>query len=172
MIQERVSQGPEVVARVLMHQPDRVSAAWRRLRYAQGRKGDLPCNLLDTLVEPFVREIGKRIAGGDQSPWTRTQGVLRVSPERGVRALYEEFSALRRCLQDTVEVLGGGPRERSIVNSAIDEAVDSAIAIARQFEDPHAAGPMLPFGGLVVEFYEQAKPTLRAVTRDEMEAVQ
>ncbi len=58
------------------------------------------------------------------------------------------------------------------MNSAIDEAVDSAIAIARQFEDPHAAGPMLPFGGLVVEFYEQAKPALRAVTRDEMEAVQ
>ncbi len=57
---------------------------------AQGRAALLP--LLDTLVEPFVREIGKRIAGGDQSPWTRTQGVLRVSPERGVRALYEEFS--------------------------------------------------------------------------------
>lgn len=150
--------GPKSVARVLIEQPDRVTAAWRRLCYAQGKKGEVPSNLLETVVEPFVREIGHRLAGGDQSAWSRTRGVLRISPERGVRRLYDEFATLRRCLQDVVEVLGGGMRERAVVNAALDEAVDSAVALARQFEDPDAEGPVVPFGGLVVEFYEQAAP--------------
>jgi hypothetical protein len=52
------------------------------------------------------------------------------------------------------------------VNAAVDEAVDSAVAIARQFENPTADGPLVPFGGLVVEFYEQAMPARRADTRE------
>lgn len=160
-MQER--NGAEAVARVLVERPDRVAAAWRRLRYAQGKQNEVPSNLLDPLVEPFVREIGAHLAGSDVSPWSRTVGVLRISPERGIHALYDEFATLRRCLQDAVEVLGGGPRERALVNIALDEAVDSAIALARQLDDPSTEPPLIPFGGLVVEFYERAAPRAQVV---------
>lgn len=150
----KLSKGPEAVARVLVQQPDRVAAAWRRLRFSQGPRGEVKQNLLDNVIEPFVREIGHMLAGEGGKPWTRTQSVLRLSPDRGVRAIFEEFAALRRCLHDTVEVLGGGLRERVGVNEAIDEAVDSAVALCLRMTDPSAPAPKVPFGGLVVEIYE------------------
>ncbi len=144
-------------ARVFSAQPDRVAAAWRRLRYAEGKKGEVPNNLLDNMVEQFVSEVGRSLAGARGSAWTRTQGVLRVSVDRGARGLYEEFSALRRCMVDALDVLGAGAEERAVVNQALDEATQSAVALAQRFTDPDADAPEVPFGGLVVEYFERAQ---------------
>jgi hypothetical protein len=145
-------------ARVFSQQPDRVAAAWRRVRYAEGRKGEVPHNLLDDVVEPFICEVGRSLAGDPSSAWGRTRAVLRLSPERGVRALYEEFAALRRCLVDALEVLGGSEEDRTTINRAVDEAVDSAVAYFQRLSDASADAPRVSFGGLVVEFFERTRP--------------
>ena len=147
--------GAAAVARVFTQQPDRVAAAWRRVRYAQQKDGGSPQNLLDDVVEPFIRAVGGSLAGDKLSAWARTGGVLRLSVDRGPRALYDEFTALRRCLVDAMEVLGGGDSERSVVERSVDEAVDSAVALAQRMSDPSAAGPRVPFGGLVVECFDR-----------------
>ena len=152
------------VARVFTQQPDRVAAAWRRVRFAQAKHTAVPSNLLDNVVEPFVRELGSYLAGKPGSPWSRTSGVLRISPERGARGLYEEFAALRRCLQDALEVLGGDGSQRAAVNAALDEAVDSSVALFQLTQDPTGESPRVPFGGLVVEFFENAAAPAQEAT--------
>lgn len=144
------------VARVFTQQPERLAAAWRRVRCMGGAQAHPPQSLLDGLVEPFIREVGMNLAGADTSAWMRTRAVLRLSPERGARALYEEFALLRRCMVDAVEVLGGGDSERAVVNRSVDEAVDSAVALLHRLKDVMAEGPRVPFGGLVVEWYERS----------------
>ncbi|KFE70819.1 hypothetical protein [Hyalangium minutum] len=144
------------VARVFTQQPERLAAAWRRVRCMGGSQAHPPQSLLDGLVEPFIREVGMNLAGANSSAWTRTRAVLRLSPERGARALYEEFALLRRCMVDAVEVLGGGDSERAVVNRSVDEAVDSAVALLHRLRDVAAEGPRVPFGGLVVEWYERS----------------
>jgi ABC-type uncharacterized transport system ATPase subunit len=143
------------VARVFTQQPDRLAAAWRRVRCLGTSQVQPPDSLLDGLVENFIREVGLSLAGLESSPWSRTRAVLRLSPERGARGLYDEFAVLRRCLVDAVEVLGGGDPERAVVNRALDEAVDSAVALQQRLVDAGAEGPRVPFGGLVVECFER-----------------
>lgn len=147
--------------RVFRQRPERIAAAWRRVRQAEGPPREGGLNLLDELVEPFVREVGDALAGTPGSPWSRTRGVLRLSMERGVRGLYDEFASLRRCLNDAVDALDGGPLERALINGAVDEAVDSAVAEYQRLENPAAPAPEVRFGGLVVELYErpQKRPT-------------
>jgi len=157
-------------ARVFAQQPDRVAAAWRRVRYAEGRKGEVPHNLLDDVVEPFICEVGRGLSGNPGSAWARTRGVLRLSPERGVRALYDEFAALRRCLVDALEVLGGTDEDRNTINRAVDEAVDSAVASFQQLSDGRAEAPRVPFGGLVVEFFERPSPARTRATPERLRA--
>ncbi len=155
---ERTEQGTRAagVARVFSQQPHRIAAAWRRMRHAERLGNTAVAGLLDSLVEPFIRELGNCLAGqGPQSAWSRTRAVLRLSRERGARALHEEFATLRRCLVDAVEVLGGGDVERGEVNRAVDEAVDSAVALLQRLEDPAFEPPRVPFGGLVVEHFER-----------------
>jgi hypothetical protein len=142
------------VARVFLKQPERIAAAWRRVRYAQSRAGLSAAHLIDGVVEPFVREVGQALLGTPGSPWSRTRGVLRISPSRGARGLYEEFTALRRCMTDALEALGGGQEERRTLAAALDDAVDSAVAACQQLQDPRAEPPRVPFGGVVVELYE------------------
>jgi hypothetical protein len=148
------SKGAVGVARVFTQQPDRLAAAWRRVRCIGGSKLHPPQSLLDGLVEPFIREVGRTLDGESTSPWARTHAVLRLSQERGARGLYEEFALLRRCMVDAVEVLGGGDPERAVVNRAVDEAVDSAVALLQRLVDASAEGPRVPFGGLVVEWFD------------------
>ncbi|SEU37154.1 hypothetical protein [Stigmatella erecta] len=143
------------VARVFTQQPDRLAAAWRRVRCTGSAQHMPPQGLLDALVEPFIREVGLSLAGNESSAWSRTRAVLRLSPERGARSLYEEFAVLRRCMVDAVEVLGGGDAERAVVNRAVDEAVDSSVALLQRLIDTSADGPRVPFGGLVVEWFER-----------------
>ncbi|MFY1824585.1 hypothetical protein ACN47A_01600 [Myxococcus fulvus] len=145
------------LARFFRHQPDRIAALWRRMRMtAHDSDGSqTPLNQLDGLVEPFVQELGVTLEGDDTSPWSRTKAVLRLSPERGARALHEEFSALRRCLVDAAEVMGGGDWEKERINRAVDEAVDSAVALLQRLRDSRVEGPRVPFGGLVVEYFER-----------------
>lgn len=152
-----------VLARFFRHQPDRVAALWRRMRLATETDGpEASLGQLDGLVEPFIREVGRTLEGEQQSAWSRTRAVLRLSPERGTRALYNEFAALRRCLVDAAEVLGGGDWERERINCAVDEAVDSAVALLQRLKDPRADGPRVPFGGLVVEYFERPSRVKRA----------
>ncbi|WNG48512.1 hypothetical protein F0U60_33605 [Archangium minus] len=158
---ERARRGAGV-ARVFAGQPERLAAAWRRVRFAEARKdGTPPCNQLDSVVEPFVREIGRNLEGKDGSPWSRTRAVLRLAPRRGARALHEEFAALRRCLVDAVETLGGGDAERAVVNQAVDEAADSAVAMMERLGNPIAPRPRVPFAGLVVQFFDKSRIAAR-----------
>ncbi|MFP2912748.1 hypothetical protein ACLESD_48620 [Pyxidicoccus sp. 3LFB2] len=107
-----------VLARFFRQQPDRIAALWRRMRLATEAEGSVHVlGQLDGLVEPFIREVGRTLEGEETSPWSRTRAVLRLSPERGARALYDEFAALRRCLVDAAEVLGGGDWERERINA-------------------------------------------------------
>ncbi len=143
------------VARVFTQQPDRLAAAWRRVRCMGSSQLHPPQSLLDGLVEPFIHEVGLSLIGDPTSPWSRTRAVLRLSSERGARGLYDEFAVLRRCLVDAVEVLGGGDPERAVVNRSLDEAVDSAVALLQRMKDASAEEPRVPFGGLVVEWFDQ-----------------
>jgi len=141
------------IARVFAQQPDRVAAAWRRLRYAAVPDGLQRNNLLDDVAEPFVREIGAALEGAPGSPWGRTQAVLRISRARGAVALWEELTALQRCLLDACDALGGSDLERQLIMVAVEEAVGSAHAHYRHLFEG-APPPGLVFGGLVVEQYE------------------
>ncbi|MFE8597626.1 hypothetical protein KYC5002_19160 [Archangium violaceum] len=144
------------MARVFAGQPERLAAAWRRVRFAEARKdGGPPRNQLDSVVEPFIREVGRKLEGKEGSPWSRTRAVLRLEPGRGARALHEEFAALRRCLVDAVEALGGGDAERAVVNQALDEAVDSSVALMERLGNPLAPRPRVHFAGLVVQLFEK-----------------
>ncbi len=146
------------IARVFEGQPERLAAAWRRMRLAEARKnGTPPLNQLDSVVEPFIREVGRSLEGKEGSPWSRTRAVLRLAPRRGTRVLHEEFAALRRCLVDAVETLGGGDAEREVVNRALDEAADSAVAMMERLANPLAPKPRVPFAGLVVQFFERSE---------------
>jgi hypothetical protein len=152
---ERARRGSGI-ARVFEGQPERLAAAWRRVRYAETKKeGSPPRNQLDGVVEPFIREVGRSLEGKEGSPWSRTRAVLRLAPKRGARALHDEFAALRRCLVDAVETLGGGDEERAVVNQALDEAVDSAVALMERLANPLAPRPRVPFAGLVVQFFDR-----------------
>jgi hypothetical protein len=145
---------------VFAEQPERLAAAWRRVRFAENKKeGRAPRNQLDSVVEPFIREVGRSMEGKEGSPWSRTRAVLRLAPKQGARALHEEFAALRRCLVDAVEALGGGDEERTVVNRALDEAVDSAVALMERLINPTAPRPRVPFAGLVVQFFERSQPS-------------
>jgi hypothetical protein len=150
-----------VLARFFRQQPDRIAALWRRTLLS-AQESDAPqMSQLDGLVEPFIREVGRSLEGEESSAWSRTRAVLRLSPERGARALYDEFAALRRCLVDAAEVLGGGDWEREQINRAVDEAVDSAVALLQRLRNPRADGPRVPFGGLVVEYFERPSQARR-----------
>lgn len=161
------------VARVFAEQPERLAAAWRRVRFAETRRaGRALRNQLDSVVEPFIREVGRSMEGREGSPWSRTRAVLRLAPRHGARALHEEFATLRRCLVDAVEALGGGDEERTVVNRALDEAVDSAVALMERLTNPAAPRPRVPFAGLVVRFFERSQPTrVQPVTGEERGAV-
>jgi len=156
------------VARVFAGQPERLAAAWRRARFAEARKeGAPPRNQLDSLVESFIREIGHTLEGKEGSAWSRTRSVLRLSSQRGPRALNEEFAALRRCLLDAVETLGGGDSERAVVNNAVDEAAISSADLLEHLGDPFAPKPRVPFAGLVVHSFEKRAPVReQAITGD------
>lgn len=164
---ERAQRGAGV-ARVFMGQPERLAAAWRRVRYAETKKdGSSVRNQLDGVVEPFIREVGRSLEGKEGSPWSRTRAVLRLAPKRGARALHEEFAALRRCLVDAVETLGGGDAERGVVNRALDEAVDSAVALLERLGNPLAPRPRVPFAGVVVQFFDRPESARVKPTGDE-----
>ncbi len=155
-------------SRLFVDQPDRIAAAWRRsLGIRRPRRHR---HLLDCVVEPFVREVGEALAGAAGSPWSRTRGVLRVSADRGVSALLEEFSALRRCMDDALESLASSAEERATVRYALDEAQHAALALHDLTFDPGAEQPLVRFGGLVVEFFEQAAGAPR-ITEPELAAV-
>src|SRR5919106_3484339 len=96
---------------LFIERPERIAAAWRRERYQEAARGSSARNLLDDVVEDFIRQIGHTLAGDAGSAWGRTTGVLRLSVARGTRALCEEFGTLRGCLLTALKVLDASPRE-------------------------------------------------------------
>jgi hypothetical protein len=150
--------------RLFAGQPERLAAAWRRERFGTRGESLVPENLLDGVVEDFIRQVGLSLDGAPHRPWARTRGVLRLSVTRGARGLQEEFGALRRCLLDALEVSGGTADQVEEVNLAVDEAFESALGLHRRLLDPRAPGPRHPFGGLVVEIVEaRARPAAAEV---------
>jgi hypothetical protein len=146
--QEQI-RGSGAVARVFLERPDRLAAAWRRLRRDAGGE-----NVLEDVVESFIREVGASLQGVQGAAWSRTTGVLRLSQHRGRSSLEQEFHMLQRCLIAAGEVLGGSARDRAVIVSAIEEARESALATYRQLFES-GSEPSVHFGGLIVERYEQ-----------------
>ena len=147
-------------ARVLVRQPDRVAAAWRRIRSAQSGSGRPLHNMLEDMVEPFLREIGLALEGAPGSPWSRTHGVLRLAPARGALALAQEFESLENCLEDALEVLHADRPQQARTRAAIHEAHRSALTLLQRLQDARVPPPLVPFGGLVVEHFETELPPL------------
>lgn len=145
-------------------QPDRLAAAWRRERYTETPAGTSTQNLLDNVVEEFIRQIGRTLSGAVGSPWSRTRGVLRISVARGTTALIEEFGTLRRCLVDAMRVVGAEERDERVVEKAIEEAAECAVAYWRRLHNPMMPRSRAHFGGLVVEIVEP-QPPMHASTR-------
>ncbi len=154
----QVKQTSLSAARVFSQQPDRVAAAWRRVRLVQATQGAPAHNLLDDVVEPFIRELGRSLEGAPGSPWARTRGVLRISHERGPGALQAEFFTLLRCLGDALDALGAPPSQQRLIRSAVREGMDSALAHAIHLAEPSLPVPDVSFGGLIVELFER-RPT-------------
>ena len=148
-------------AKLFIEQPERLAAAWRRVRYtAMGHRG-FPDNLLDGCIDDFVRQIGHSLRGLNGEAWSRTRGVLRLSLGRGRRALQDEFSALRQCLIDALMVVDAETSEHAIVERSVQEALESCIAMSRRLVNPELPLPRVAFGGLVVELIEcQPRPRL------------
>ncbi len=158
---------------MFMEQPERLAAAWRRARFAEeGKEGPPPRNQLEGVVEPFIRELGRSLGGTEGSPWSRTRAVLRLAPGRGKEALRQEFESLRRCLRDAVAALGGSEEEGALVERALDEASEAALAQLERLTNPLAPRPGVPFAGLVVRVFERppsARP--RGLSRTGREAM-
>ncbi len=167
----RVAENTSRVANVFRMRPERVAAAWRRLRSAQHRR-DQPLNLLiDGVVVSFIRALGEQMNGSPKSPWSQTEGLLRLSSVRGTRGLYDEFGTLRQCLVDAAEVLDGSLQERQLIDRAIDEAVDASVAMQQRLVNPQAEAPRIQFRGIVLEMFERppadaqvTDPMVRTVT--------
>ena len=162
------------VARAFTGQPERLAAAWRRMRFAEARRDGMPPrNQLDSVVEPLIREVGRSLEGSEGHAWGRTSAVLKLAPGRGVKALKDEFAALRRCLLDAVETLGGGDAELAVVGQELDEAETSATALMEHLGNPfYSPKPALPFTGLVVQLFEKpAAAKARTQTAEEQRAV-
>ncbi|MGA9524278.1 MAG: hypothetical protein WBV82_22680 [Myxococcaceae bacterium] len=152
------------------NQPERLAAAWRRVLYSRAGNEGVPDNLLDGVVEDFIRQTGRALEGVTGDAWNRTRGVLRISTTRGVRALIDEFGALRRCMLDALNVLGAPPNEASTVAHCVQQAAESAAAYHRRLIDPGAPAPKVHFGGLVVEVVEPRKPPVLVLQPSRSEA--
>ncbi len=144
--------------RFLDQQAARLAATWRRIRRTQTGEGPPAVQMLDGVVEPFLRQLAASLRGADGSAWARTRGILRLSPARGVEHLNLEFDALGVCLSGTLSTLGAPPPVRSLVLEQLREARASAKVLLKRLRDPAAPGPQVPFGGLVVECFEAARP--------------
>lgn len=149
-----------------MLQPEHVAGAWRQARAGFVLETQGGMSLLEDVVDSFVREVGNLLNGAAGSPWSRTQGVLRLSPMRGVRGLREEFLQLRQCFSDALTRLRADDVDRMRTLEAVDSAEAAAEAMLVALDDAHALAPAVPFGGLVVELVEHAPHALDVEVRD------
>ncbi|MGQ0508227.1 MAG: hypothetical protein ACT4TC_23255 [Myxococcaceae bacterium] len=127
--------------------------------------GAIASNLLDNVIDFFIREIGNQLEGAPGMAWARTSGVLKVSPERGEESLATEFDDLLHCLEDVVDGVSGSPEERVLVHRCIDEASASAASLHQHVIEGSIESPLaIPFGGVVIEFFEDAVAQQQNVT--------
>jgi hypothetical protein len=132
-------------------EPERLAAAWRRERAATEGGDRSPNNLLEGVIESFVRQIGLGLSGIDGSPWGRTMGVLRVSAHCSSEKICDEFGALSRCLLDALGAMAAPSHESARVIRYIVEAAESMVTLHRRHFDHLGPEPAVPFPGLVVE---------------------
>jgi hypothetical protein len=150
-------QRSAVVARVLARRAERLAAVWRQVRFSEVMLSGRPwMNQLDGVVESFIHELGRTLAGEAGSTWSRTRGLLRLAPQRGRKALLDEFATLRRCLSDAVSMFGGHSGDHAAVEQSLQEAQDSALALLDAMEQPGMPAPQVRFGGLVIRLFEHA----------------
>jgi hypothetical protein len=142
------------VAHTLIEYADRIATSWLHICRFTWPDRDWPW-LIDGLVEPFVVAIGHRLSNKPGEPWTKTAGVLRLSPRRGEKPLCDEFGVLRRCLHDACDVLDGDRRDRQLIDRAIAQGLHSALTLQAQLSTPRLPGPVVPFGGIVIELFER-----------------
>lgn len=148
------------VGRLLVEKPDRVAIAWRKVASAAG----IPARtMLDEVVVPFVREIGRSLQGEPGSAWSRTRAVLRLDPARGPDGLFAELAALKRCLEDVLDVLKADTRDQALVARALHDAASSCLELFTRLDRPERVREASSFGGIVVEQFASS-PTVPTTT--------
>jgi hypothetical protein len=137
---------------------ERLAAAWRRERAATEGGDKAPDNLLEGVVEDFVRQVGLGLSGVDGSPWGRTRGVLRVSRIYTPEKICDEFGTLSRCLLDALGATASPSHESARVIRYIVEAAECVMTLHRRRFHQVGPEPAVPFAGLVVERMEPRPP--------------
>lgn len=151
--------GTNGVARLLIQHPERIASAWRKARLLHPTAKVASHSCLDGVIAAFLRELGLCLEGKPGSPWDHTQGVLRFSAVYGSRLLYDDFAALRHCLDDALEVLEAEAGVRTLLHAALDEAVDSAVALWQQQSAPASPSPRSrPTGPVITVFEKRPAP--------------
>jgi hypothetical protein len=151
-------------AQFLMQHPEQIADAWRRMRYAEDADRVLESALEGALLS-FLQEIGAQLAGATGSAWSRTTGVLRLCRREGISLIRNELATLRRVLGSALEAGHASVEERLAVNTAIDEALSSAVLAHEYLLHPERPAQDLRFGGVVVERVRFSAPPRRRPVR-------
>jgi hypothetical protein len=161
----------ETLGHPFAREPERLASAWRRVRVAQMGGDEAPDNLLEGVIEDFIRQMGLGLSGMEGSPWGRTVGILRVSARLGPGQICDEFGALSRCLLDALGAMAAPSKESSKVIGYIVEAAECVLTLHRRWFDRVGPEPAIPFLGLVVERMEPQPPAALAPAGPPVEAV-
>lgn len=146
-------------ARLFVMWPHRMAALWRAPRAHLQAPSDGFWSELDGLAESFIEQVGHLLRGAPISPWTRCQGVLRLSPSRRAGFLQREFDSLHWVVKEALGALKAPPSAHRRVEMAFFEAHESAACLLRSLFETPAPRPKVPFGGVVVEVFCRAPDT-------------
>jgi hypothetical protein len=135
-----------------------LASQWRRRHYRSDPQQLRQMSMLDLMVESLIFEVGRSVDSADiedhpDAAWERTRGVLRLSIERGVAGLDNEFDLLVEVLEGAADVWRAPSLSRWAMHLALEAARTHAHTEMRHMVDPRVVLPTR-FGGLVVEIFE------------------
>ncbi len=125
-----------------------LTRAWRSAGFVDAPEH--PQALLDGIVENLLVELGRGLDRPEEATgeaWQRARGVLRHSPERGLKALATEFRRLALTLDGLARTAGATDLERVRLRQHLVAAHAQAVAEVQEGES-HG-------GRVVVELFEQ-----------------
>jgi hypothetical protein len=133
----------------IARQFERTATTWPLPADRKGRRRVWHTPALAGVVEPLLRRLGEELARPAPDPavpWAACKGLLRLAPDRGIRALEDEVALLRELVRDVL------PREAA-VRGASDRALEivrrGALAELSKLQGA-CSGPVPRFGGVVL----------------------